>query len=305
MKNLHILPTDKPSFGKYLVLNKEGILCIWNTNTMGSQKTLPTQHIYITSDEPFKKGDKGWLLENSNFVVNVCEFHCLYGVHGIYPTDKKIILTTDQDLIKDGVQAIDDEFLEWFVKNPSCEYVEIIKDRVFKLDEFQQREFYDNYKIIIPQEEPKQELDCPYDFTSRCTMGRCDCKPKQEKPCTQNVVDEAMKIVSKDVRQPKCVRDGLVQKQETLEETAERLFPKEKHPTSFETLRRAFISNAVRQQRRQETLEETGKRVSELVDAMDSNMEMFSITNQIDELGYAVSNMRDIIHEIVKILDVK
>jgi hypothetical protein len=26
----------------------------------------------------------------------------------------------------------------------------------------------------------KQELDCPFDFTSRCTMGRCDCKPKQE-----------------------------------------------------------------------------------------------------------------------------
>jgi hypothetical protein len=25
----------------------------------------------------------------------------------------------------------------------------------------------------------KETLDCPYDFTSRCTMGRCDCKPKQ------------------------------------------------------------------------------------------------------------------------------
>tara|TARA_R110000787_G_scaffold252703_1_gene358155 strand:+ start:213 stop:461 length:249 start_codon:yes stop_codon:yes gene_type:complete len=23
------------------------------------------------------------------------------------------------------------------------------------------------------------ELDCPYEFTSRCTMGRCDCKPKE------------------------------------------------------------------------------------------------------------------------------
>jgi hypothetical protein len=23
------------------------------------------------------------------------------------------------------------------------------------------------------------ELDCPFDFTSRCTIGRCDCKPKQ------------------------------------------------------------------------------------------------------------------------------
>ena len=35
-----------------------------------------------------------------------------------------IILTTDQDLIADGIQSIDDEFLEWFVKNPSCEYVD-------------------------------------------------------------------------------------------------------------------------------------------------------------------------------------
>ena len=24
----------------------------------------------------------------------------------------------------------------------------------------------------------KNKLDCPYDFTSRCTMGRCDCKPR-------------------------------------------------------------------------------------------------------------------------------
>jgi len=37
----------------------------------------------------------------------------------------EIILTTDQDLIKDGVQAISDEFLEWFVNNPSCEEVEV------------------------------------------------------------------------------------------------------------------------------------------------------------------------------------
>jgi hypothetical protein len=22
-----------------------------------------------------------------------------------------------------------------------------------------------------------EELDCPFDFTSRCTMGRCICKP--------------------------------------------------------------------------------------------------------------------------------
>lgn len=77
---------------------------------------------------------------------------------------KKIILTTDQDL--DGVQAIDDEFLEWFVKNSSCKEVEvenicnncgdincihaICRSQVAKTKG-------DTYKIIIPKEEPKQE----------------------------------------------------------------------------------------------------------------------------------------------------
>lgn len=27
----------------------------------------------------------------------------------------------------------------------------------------------------------ENELNCPFDFTSRCTMGRCDCKPKVNK----------------------------------------------------------------------------------------------------------------------------
>jgi hypothetical protein len=65
---------------------------------------------------------------------------------------KKIILTTDQDLIKDGVQAIDDDFLEWFVKNPSCEEVEIQYRYNFYVGQD-----LTHYKIIIPQQEPKQE----------------------------------------------------------------------------------------------------------------------------------------------------
>jgi hypothetical protein len=37
----------------------------------------------------------------------------------------KVILTTNNLLINDGVQPIEDYFLEWFVKNPSCEEVEV------------------------------------------------------------------------------------------------------------------------------------------------------------------------------------
>jgi len=55
----------------------------------------------------------------------------------------KVILTTNDLLIKDGVQAIDDEFLEWIVKNPSCQYGGY-KD-------------IDWGKIITSKEEPKQE----------------------------------------------------------------------------------------------------------------------------------------------------
>jgi hypothetical protein len=66
---------------------------------------------------------------------------------------KKIILTTDQDLFNDGIQSIDKEFLEWFVKNPSRESVEVEKVEGRYVD------FHTpiSYKIIIPQEEPKQE----------------------------------------------------------------------------------------------------------------------------------------------------
>jgi hypothetical protein len=80
---------------------------------------------------------------------------------------KKIILTTDIDLIKDGVQGIDDDFLEWFVKNPSCEFV-----RAIQTNEVTQLVHGNNahYKIIIPKEEPKQE----------CTCGVCDYCEEQE-----------------------------------------------------------------------------------------------------------------------------
>ena len=45
------------------------------------------------------------------------------------------------------MQAIDDEFLEWFIKNPSCEEVEVFH-QLHKDEPL--------YKIIIPKEEPKQ-----------------------------------------------------------------------------------------------------------------------------------------------------
>ena len=148
MKNIHVLPTDKPS---RLVIdtieNKLYLQPILHEKTVN----VLTQNIYITSDEEIKDSD--WYYDTT---VNVIFKNDKIFLNGF--GYKKIILTTNQDLIADGVQAIDDEFLEWFVKNPSCEeiYVNKIESFDFEIDKY----VY-NYKIIIPKEETKQEFPQP------------------------------------------------------------------------------------------------------------------------------------------------
>ena len=143
MKNIHILPTDKPSRLFYsgnsskLTLNKYSVLF-----------RVSPQNIYITNDEEIKVGD--WFISlYSNSIQKELKLDCTLNKDAY----KKIILTTDQDLIADGIQAIDDEFLEWFVKNPTCEEV-VVEEFTVKVDLL---EYKTSYKIIIPKEEPKQE----------------------------------------------------------------------------------------------------------------------------------------------------
>jgi hypothetical protein len=151
------------------------------------------QYLYITSDEEIKQGD--WFiyrcyklckctgLSQSKQILTDNEIakHKDYGKPQGLST--KIILTDNPDLIAEGVQPIDNEFLEWFVKNPSCEFVEV---KNYKFSEYSL-----NYKIIIPQEEPK---------------------PIHEQIIEHCGGEEKFKEIA-----------GLKPKQETLEEAAERI----------------------------------------------------------------------------------
>jgi hypothetical protein len=156
MKNIHLLPTDKPS---RLYKSK-----ITQNISMGpidiSQHGDATYNliIYITSDEEIKTGDKSLLIIDG-FKPMILTHH--EPVEDGY-LGKKIILTTDQDLIADWVQAISDEFLEWFVRNPSCEEVEVKHFGTCCGNQsitqcINCKKYNPVYKIIIPQEEPKQE----------------------------------------------------------------------------------------------------------------------------------------------------
>ena len=101
MKNLHVLPTDHPSRLRYNIKTK-----IWELNEFPKYHTdiKSTHNIYITSE-----------MKTSDFAVNKCDSERLETIAKQFKNlFKKIILTTDQKLISDGVQEIDDKFLEWF-----------------------------------------------------------------------------------------------------------------------------------------------------------------------------------------------
>ena len=166
MKNIHVLSTDKPS-RLFEIINFNYIFDNRNIYSDEYKKLHKwrEKHIYITSDEEIKEGD--WVIDDEQDVFQVLEINHTKGVlrsDGFtYVIDvcKKIILTTDLDLIKDGVQAIDDEFLDWFVKNPSCEFVDVVygffnpMGRQVDPNDLGQNhsKCVWKYKIIIPKEE--------------------------------------------------------------------------------------------------------------------------------------------------------
>ena len=269
MKNIHLLQTSQPSR-------------LW-TNNLRRRLELdefPEQHpnnianhIYITSDEEIKEGD--WHFKITNNSVSNYKLDSINPNKGRY---KKIILTTDQNLIKDGVQSIDDEFLEWFVKNPSCESVEVIPLRKSS-GWYDEKEVWHwdflAYKIIIPREEPKQEtLKAAMYILQNSTYGAmgkvCDEEPKQETLTYTEAVKKEERIFN-----------SIMMKQETLEEAAKRLYEYQSQNPPYTIITpkakiEGFIEGAKWQQER-----------------MYSEEEVLDIINSFEKLCYNYQNNKD------------
>lgn len=130
MKNIHILPTDKPSrfysiAGSYA--KSEGF-AFGEHYIPDTRNTFKNCNIYITTtDEEIKDGE--WMYVEG---VDAMAYGIARRSRHMQPEHfgncKKIVLTTDPELIKEGVQAIDANFLEWFIKNPKSENVYVYKE---------------------------------------------------------------------------------------------------------------------------------------------------------------------------------
>jgi len=203
MKNIHIIPTDKPS----RLFKVSGELKL--TRNFDFYNGSEYQNIYITSDEEIKEGD--WCYDKVLNLIFQTDNHTDFNY--VNQTDNvfKIILATDQGL--DGVQAIDDSFLEWFVENPTLEEVEI--EEIHYSDT-------DRYEIIIPQEEPKPEMleEVAEKFANDCTLVSdatayeafiAGAKRQQERMYSEEETIQLLIKFNQEIQEVENVRDWFEQ----------------------------------------------------------------------------------------------
>lgn len=217
-KNVWVVSTKKPSrllkntyFGG-LVLTED-----FFAEGIGGHYT---RHIYITNSEKLKEGD--YAINSNGYVIKInqlaegelsfipleTDVYCNKGTWHKVKDYKKIILTTDYSLAPD-VQKIDDDFLEFLVKNPSCEWVEVSELKFFNPDTNESG--HCKWELDIPQEELKQEWDintCRYwDMEIGCEREKCICEnqePKQESlekvkaPIGKFIIDNAVPTQGED-----------------------------------------------------------------------------------------------------------
>ena len=153
MRNVHLIPTDKPS-RLYLGDNGNFVFGMMQTSIQSRNDDFTNQNISITNSEEIKEGD--WCYDKVLNLIFQTDNHTDFKYVNQTDNVLKIILTDNPDLIADGVQSIDNEFLEWFVKKPSCEEVKVetfeVEDYVGFAGHTSYPTFHNKYKIIIPKE---------------------------------------------------------------------------------------------------------------------------------------------------------
>ena len=136
------------------------------------------KELFITDDSEI---NIGWIYNSKENIVEKAEtFEDVKFLREINSYEKiifKVILTTDESLIADGIQAIDDDFLQWFIAHPSCEEVEVkLRYMPPYRKETHRGIKYDvsttAYKIIIPSEEFKPKK-CEHEFVVKFGVSEC------------------------------------------------------------------------------------------------------------------------------------
>lgn len=246
MRNVFIVPTDKQSRLVRIYNDAERKNFTLKLDAEVNDSFKEYVNIYIVNDEKIKENTQTFQ-EGFNgdwFFNTLYKFIARTGDTTRF--DFKVILTTDPQLIADGVQAIDYTFLEWFVKNPTCEFVEVEKEWEgngtmfgFRMGDASPDGTY-VYKIIIPNEEPNLHgYICPQtkkQCDDECCVSAEDCHieawkstisdSKEEQTVQVIQTKEDADIFYKEMENPSPPNEKLkkaFKKQESLEEAIDRI----------------------------------------------------------------------------------
>jgi hypothetical protein len=166
MKNIHVLPTDKPS--RLIIYST--LLNEFRLLDEPIEDWKHKRNIYITSDEKFVRDE--YITDGIEVMKATPK---LVDAQGLVDRRnwRKIVLTNDLELIKDGIQEIEDLFLVWFVKNPTFDEIEIGKTNklIDNYAEEEKEKWEVKYHIYIP----KKNFYCgdEVDYGEQCDF-QCD-----------------------------------------------------------------------------------------------------------------------------------
>jgi hypothetical protein len=152
MKNIFLSPTEQPS---KLVLREVDNKLVLHTPITRWHGV--NQYVYITSDEEIREDD--WYMTRDGKPKRE-----LFNLK----RKGRVILTTNPSLIEDGVQDIDDTFIEWLVKNPTREFVHVEKG--FSDGTDYGFNFID-YQIVLPKTSPANPTKCYDKFNQLLKEG--------------------------------------------------------------------------------------------------------------------------------------
>lgn len=186
MKNIHFIQTET-SLAKLQLDRDYGTLTILDKPCIINGQDFVGANLYITSNEEIQidewcfeiynrestavaprfidENNNTWWLRQINMNVSADDANC-----------KKIILTTDPILIKDDVQALDDEFLNWFIKNQKRE-IPIITTTVNNESRYTTNIGFESWR----KEEPQQVCEnCKIEISKYGCACFPQAHPKQE-----------------------------------------------------------------------------------------------------------------------------
>ncbi len=215
-KNIFVIPTDKPS---RLSDCHDSKLHFDDVRYLRNYK-----NIYITNNDYI---GLSYYLDGDLVRKGVIDDKDYWEVRKDY---KKIILTTDPKLIKDGVQSIPDEFIQWFIAktNDSGKPIDIVGIDKIGLVSDNGRVLYGvKYKIIIPEEAEEKVRPYSAEQYDSEIMPTLKQEPKKD-------LEKEMFELEQELDIPSNLRwHNSKPEQETVEEAIKREYETRKFNSDF------------------------------------------------------------------------